>query len=112
MMHLQNHLRKGQTIILESTTYPGTTEEIILSKLKKFNIGKDFFVAEIANRLEFILLLIMMIDAALFKLTVEVRTVFICGLFILFVLFYLSFFGFLGIRIWRYMAEKTLQHIE
>ena len=29
---------------MESTTYPGTTEEIILSKLKKFNIGKDFFV--------------------------------------------------------------------
>ncbi len=44
MMHLQNHLRKGQAIILESTTYPGTTEEIILSKLKKFKIGKDFFV--------------------------------------------------------------------
>lgn len=44
MMYLQKHLRKGQSIILESTTYPGTTEEIVASKLKKFKIGENFFV--------------------------------------------------------------------
>ena len=44
MINIQSHLRKGQSIILESTTYPGTTEEIIVNKLKKFKIGEDFFV--------------------------------------------------------------------
>jgi UDP-N-acetyl-D-glucosamine dehydrogenase len=39
------YLRKNQTISLESTTYPGTCEEIILPILKKkFDIGKDFFL--------------------------------------------------------------------
>ena len=40
-------LRKGQLIILESTTYPGTTEELILPILsrEKLKAGKDFFVA-------------------------------------------------------------------
>ena len=42
---LQN-LRKGQLIILESTTYPGTTEELILPRLesKGLKVGKDFFL--------------------------------------------------------------------
>ena len=36
---------KNQTICLESTTYPGTCEEIILPKLKKkFKVGTDFFL--------------------------------------------------------------------
>ncbi len=39
------YLKKGQLISFESTSYPGTTEEKIIDKLKsKFNIGKDFFV--------------------------------------------------------------------
>ena len=39
------YLKKGQTIILESTTYPGTTEDIIVKKLnKKFKIGKNFLL--------------------------------------------------------------------
>jgi len=40
-------LRKGQLIILESTTYPGTTEELILPILnrEKLTAGRDFFVA-------------------------------------------------------------------
>ncbi|HOA97052.1 MAG TPA: nucleotide sugar dehydrogenase [Acetivibrio saccincola] len=39
-------LKKGQLISLESTTYPGTTEEEIIPKIEKrgFKIGKDFFV--------------------------------------------------------------------
>jgi UDP-N-acetyl-D-glucosamine dehydrogenase len=43
---LQN-LRKGQLIVLESTTYPGTTEELILPRLEssRLKVGKDFFLA-------------------------------------------------------------------
>jgi UDP-N-acetyl-D-glucosamine dehydrogenase len=40
------HLKKGQLISLESTTYPGTTDELIAGELKKkgFKIGEDIFV--------------------------------------------------------------------
>ena len=39
------YLKKRQAISLESSTYPGTTEELIINKLnKKFRVGKDFFV--------------------------------------------------------------------
>jgi UDP-N-acetyl-D-glucosamine dehydrogenase len=40
------HLRKGQLIALESTTYPGTTEEEIVSRVeeKGFKVGEDFFI--------------------------------------------------------------------
>ena len=39
------HLKKGQTIILESTSYPGTTYDHIVKILSKnFIIGKDLFV--------------------------------------------------------------------
>src|SRR3989475_2687061 len=39
-------LRKGQLVSLESTTYPGTTEEILLEKFRKtgLEVGKDYFV--------------------------------------------------------------------
>ena len=39
-------LKKGQIISLESTTYPGTTEEELLPRLEKskFKIGKDIFL--------------------------------------------------------------------
>lgn len=39
-------LRKGQLISLESTTYPGTTREILATELEKtgLKVGKDFFV--------------------------------------------------------------------
>ena len=43
-----HHLRKGQLVILESTTYPGTTEEVMIPLLEKhsgFIAGKDFYVA-------------------------------------------------------------------
>ena len=32
---IQPHLRRGQLVILESTTYPGTTEEVVLPILQK-----------------------------------------------------------------------------
>jgi len=43
---IQSCLRKGQLIVLESTTYPGTTEELILPQLEftGLKIGKDFFL--------------------------------------------------------------------
>ncbi|MEK7519496.1 MAG: nucleotide sugar dehydrogenase [Patescibacteria group bacterium] len=46
--------RKGQLIILESSTYPGTTREIILPILKKggFKVGKDFFLAYSPERID------------------------------------------------------------
>ena len=43
---IKNYVRKGQLISLESTTYPGTTEEEITSRIYKkgFKPGKDFFI--------------------------------------------------------------------
>jgi UDP-N-acetyl-D-glucosamine dehydrogenase len=40
-------LRKGQLVILESTTYPGTTKEVMLPILEKSGLkaGKDFYLA-------------------------------------------------------------------
>ncbi len=61
---IQKYLRNGQVISLESTTYPGTTEELLLplfenapsvkspitnssefmGSFQKYNVGKDFFL--------------------------------------------------------------------
>ncbi len=41
-------LRPGQLIVLESTTYPGTTREVLLPILEResgLNVGQDFFLA-------------------------------------------------------------------
>ena len=44
---ISNALRKGQLIVLESTTYPGTTEEEVLPLLEGggMKVGEDFFLA-------------------------------------------------------------------
>ncbi len=45
---VSRHLRKGQLVILESTTWPGTTEELMIPILEKesgLKSGRDFFVA-------------------------------------------------------------------
>jgi len=44
---IRKRLRKGQLIVLESTSYPGTTEELILPQLESTGLkaGKDFFLA-------------------------------------------------------------------
>jgi UDP-N-acetyl-D-glucosamine dehydrogenase len=41
------HLRRGQVIVLESTTYPGTTREELLSRFQAtgMNCGEDYFLA-------------------------------------------------------------------
>ena len=51
---IANHLRKEQLIILESTTYPGTTDELILPILseKGLKVGKDFFLAFSPERID------------------------------------------------------------
>ncbi len=40
------YAHQGQIIILESTTYPGTTEEVLLPYISRegFEVGKDFFL--------------------------------------------------------------------
>lgn len=47
-------IRKGQLIILESTTYPGTTEEIILPRIenKGLKVGNDFYLAFSPERID------------------------------------------------------------
>lgn len=45
---ISKNLRKDQLIVLESTTWPGTTEELIIPILEKesgLKAGKDFYVA-------------------------------------------------------------------
>src|SRR5262245_37644292 len=47
-------LRSGQLIILESTTYPGTTEEVVLPALEAagLKVGEDFFLAFSPERVD------------------------------------------------------------
>ncbi|MBX6324298.1 MAG: nucleotide sugar dehydrogenase, partial [Rhodospirillaceae bacterium] len=44
---LAPHLRRGQLIVLESTTYPGTTSEVMKPLLERGGLrsGRDFFLA-------------------------------------------------------------------
>ncbi|WP_421775347.1 nucleotide sugar dehydrogenase [Gracilimonas sp.] len=45
---VSKYLRKGQLVILESTTWPGTTDELMIPILEKnsgLKAGKDFYVA-------------------------------------------------------------------
>lgn len=48
---ISKYLRKGQLVVLESTTYPGTTREVLLPLFgnangkNKFKAGKDFYLA-------------------------------------------------------------------
>jgi UDP-N-acetyl-D-glucosamine dehydrogenase len=47
-------IRPGQLVVLESTTYPGTTRELMLPALEKsgLKIGKDVFLAFSAERVD------------------------------------------------------------
>ena len=46
-------LRKNQTVILESTVYPGATEDIFIKKIKKkFLIGENFFLCFSPERID------------------------------------------------------------
>jgi UDP-N-acetyl-D-glucosamine dehydrogenase len=48
------YLHRGMLVILESTTYPGTTDELILPLLKEtgMTVGKDFFLAFSPERVD------------------------------------------------------------
>ena len=52
---LQEYIHPGLAIVLESTTYPGTTRELILQKLCEesgLKVGKDFFLAFSPERVD------------------------------------------------------------
>jgi UDP-N-acetyl-D-glucosamine dehydrogenase len=51
---VKQRLRRGQAIILESTTYPGTTREIMLPALQStgLKVGEDFFLAFSPERVD------------------------------------------------------------
>ncbi len=51
---IRHHRRRGQLYVLESTTYPGTTEEIILPVLSEegWEVGEDFYLAFSPERLD------------------------------------------------------------
>ncbi|MCK4781623.1 nucleotide sugar dehydrogenase [Candidatus Parcubacteria bacterium] len=51
---IAQNLRKEQLIILESSTYPGTTKEVILPLLRETGLkeGKDFFLAYSPERID------------------------------------------------------------
>ena len=51
---LSEHLRPGMLVILESTTYPGTTEETILPVLERSGLraGRDFFLCFSPERVD------------------------------------------------------------
>jgi len=51
---VRKHLSKGTLVVLESTTYPGTTEELILPMLEEggMKVGVDFFLAFSPERVD------------------------------------------------------------
>ncbi len=51
---ISQYLRPGQLVVLESTTYPGTTTEVLLPILKQSGlaVGKDFFLAYSPERVD------------------------------------------------------------
>ena len=48
------HVSKGTTVVLESTTYPGTTRDVILERFEwaGFELGKDIFLAFSPERVD------------------------------------------------------------
>jgi UDP-N-acetyl-D-glucosamine dehydrogenase len=48
------HLHAGQLVVLESTTYPGTTDEVVLPELEAtgLKVGTDFFLAFSPERID------------------------------------------------------------
>lgn len=52
--NIARFLKKGMLVVLESTTYPGTTEEVVLPILAKTGLkpGKDFYLAFSPERID------------------------------------------------------------
>jgi len=54
-IEISKHLKEGSIVVLESTTYPGTTEELLLPILEEgsgLKCGKDFFLAFSPERVD------------------------------------------------------------
>ncbi|MGQ0570527.1 MAG: nucleotide sugar dehydrogenase [Armatimonadota bacterium] len=51
---IARHLRRGQLVVLRSTSYPGTTEELMKPILERggMKVGKDFFLAFAPERVD------------------------------------------------------------
>ena len=52
---LARHIHKGMVIVLESTTYPGTTRDLILPKIEEISklvVGEDFYLAFSPERVD------------------------------------------------------------
>src|SRR5204862_2284578 len=51
---IQKYLRRGQLVILESTTYPGTTDEVLLPMLSEtgLKLDEDFLLAFSPERVD------------------------------------------------------------
>jgi UDP-N-acetyl-D-glucosamine dehydrogenase len=52
---LAKYMHKGMVVVLESSTYPGTTREVLLPKLgdeKGFKVGEDWFLAFSPERVD------------------------------------------------------------
>jgi UDP-N-acetyl-D-glucosamine dehydrogenase len=55
---IASHLRPGQLVILKSTTYPSTTEEVVLPRLRTaadergLDLGEDYFLAYSPERID------------------------------------------------------------
>jgi UDP-N-acetyl-D-glucosamine dehydrogenase len=51
---ITNHFGPGKLVVLESTTYPGTTDELILPMLQEsgLTVGKDFFLCFSPERVD------------------------------------------------------------
>lgn len=54
LKQVQRHLKRGQLIVLESTTYPGTTRELMWPGLetKTMKAGRDFYLAFSPERVD------------------------------------------------------------
>jgi len=54
MNSIEKYIHKDMLIVLESTTYPGTTRELIANRIKKlgFTLSKDIFVAFSPERVD------------------------------------------------------------
>lgn len=51
---LKKYIHPGMLVILESTTYPGTTREVLLPALEErgYHVGKDFYLAFSPERID------------------------------------------------------------
>jgi UDP-N-acetyl-D-glucosamine dehydrogenase len=53
-VEIKKNMRKGQMVILKSTTYPETTEKVVLPILNEsgFRVGQDFYLAFCPERID------------------------------------------------------------